>query len=134
MKRDEIAAFAGMEEEDAARLFGVTRLALGIGTFLAPGLAAKIWMGQDAASGVSRVALRGLGGREAAIGLGLLVALESGRSPRPWLEAGAIADAADALGTLSQRRTMPASRWVIATAIAASSAWLSTQLASSFED
>lgn len=134
MKRDDIAALGGMDEEDLARLYGVTRLTLGALTVLSPSLIAKVWMGRGAEEGVSRVALRGLGGREAALGFGLLVALERGHSPRRWLEAGAIADAGDALGTLSQRRTLPASRWVIATAIAAASAWFSTQLASAFED
>lgn len=134
MKRDELAVFGDLDEEDLARLYGVTRLTLGIATFLAPSLVANVWMGRDANEGVSRVALRGLGGREAALGFGLLVALERGHSPRRWLEAGAIADAGDALGTLSQRRTLPASRWVLATAIAGASAWFSTQLASSFED
>lgn len=134
MKRDEIAALGGMDEEDLARLYGVTRLTLGALTVLAPSLVAKVWMGRGADEGVSRVALRGLGGREAALGFGLLVALERGHSPRRWLEAGAIADAGDALGTLSQRRSLAPSRWMIATAIAGASAWFSTQLASAFED
>ncbi|HEX2057608.1 MAG TPA: hypothetical protein VHI71_04485 [Actinomycetota bacterium] len=121
-------------DEDLARLYGVTRLALGAGTFFFPNLAAKLWMGRGADESVSRVALRGLGGREAAIGFGLLTALETGASPGPWLQAGAIADLGDALGTLAQRGRLPASRWILATLIAGSSAWLSLQLASGFED
>ena len=123
-----------MDEEELARLYGLTRLTLGAATFLSPSLVAKVWMGRGADEAVSRVALRGLGGREAALGFGLLVALERGQSPRRWLEAGAIADAADALGTFSQRRTLHPSRWVLATAIAGASAWFSTQLATAFED
>jgi hypothetical protein len=53
---------------------------------------------------------------------------------RPWLEAGAIADAADAFGTISQRRSLSTPRWMLAVGIAAGSAWFATQLASSFED
>ncbi|MDQ3951870.1 MAG: hypothetical protein M3279_02725 [Actinomycetota bacterium] len=135
MKRDDVPALAGdFDEEDLARLYGVTRLTVGAVTVLAPSLVAKVWMGRGAEAGVSRVALRGLGGREAALGMGLLLALERGHSPRPWLEGGALADAADAFGTFSQRHTMRASRWMIATAIAAASAWFSVQLASAFED
>jgi hypothetical protein len=134
MRGKEKLVVAGSDEEDLARLYGVTRLTLGAATFLMPSLVAKVWMGRGAEDDVSRVALRGLGAREAALGFGLLVALERGASPRRWLEAGAIADAGDALGTLSQKRTLPASRWVLATLIAAGSAWFSTQLASSFED
>jgi hypothetical protein len=134
MRGKEKLVVAGAGEEDLARLYGVTRLSLGAATFLMPSLVAKVWMGRGAENDVSRVALRGLGAREAALGFGLLVALERGASPRRWLEAGAIADAGDALGTLSQKRTLPASRWVLATLIAGGSAWFSTQLASSFED
>jgi hypothetical protein len=123
-----------MDDEELARLYGLTRLTLGAATFLAPSFVAKVWMGRDADTAVSKVALRGLGAREAALGFGLLVALEREQSPRRWLEAGAIADAGDALGTFSQRRTLAPSRWVVATAIAGASAWFSTQLASAFED
>ena len=123
-----------MEDEDLARMFGLTRLTIGAVTLLAPSLVAKVWMGRGADDAVSKVALRGLGGREAALGFGLLVALERGGEVRRWIEAGAIADAGDALGTLSQRRNLAPSRWLIATAIAGASAWFSTQLAASFED
>lgn len=123
-----------MEDEDLARLYGLTRLTLGAATVLAPSLVAKVWMGRGADDAVSKVALRGLGGREAALGFGLLVALERGGAVGKWLEAGAIADAGDAFGTFSQRKNLAPSRWLIATAIAGASAWFSTQLASSFED
>lgn len=134
MKKDQNLALGDMDQEDLARLYGVTRLTLGAATALAPSLVSKVWMGRGAEDAVSRVALRGLGAREAALGFGLLVALERGHSPRRWLEAGAIADAGDAFGTFSQRAKLPASRWVIATTTAAASAWFSVQIASSFED
>lgn len=123
-----------MEDEDLARLYGLTRLTVGAATILAPSLVTKVWMGRGAEDAVSRVALRGLGAREAALGFGLLVALERGVAVRRWLEAGAIADAGDAFGTFSQRQSLAPSRWLIATAIAGASAWFSTQLAASFED
>lgn len=123
-----------MEDEDLARLYGLTRLTVGAATILMPSFVAKVWMGRGAEDAVSKVALRGLGGREAALGFGLLVALERGGPVRRWLEAGAIADAADAFGTVSQRRNLAPSRWMLATLVAGASAWFSTQLASSFED
>lgn len=135
MGRDDALGILGdLDEEDLARLYGVTRLTLGAATVLAPSLVAKVWTGRGAEDTVSRVALRGLGGREAAIGFGTLVALERGGNVRSWLEAGALADAGDAFGTFSQRRNLAPGRWVIATAIAAASAWLSLQVASAFED
>jgi hypothetical protein len=132
-RRKEDSALGGAEE-DIARLYGVTRLAIGGATVLAPSLVARIWLGRGAEDAVSKVALRGLGGREAAIGFGTLVALERNAPVRPWLEAGAIADAADAFGAITQRRSMSTARWLLAVGIAAGSAWFATQLASSFED
>ncbi len=132
-KKKADSAFDGAEE-DLARLYGVTRLGIGAATVLAPSLVARVWLGRAADDTVSRVALRSLGGREAAIGFGTLVALERDTPVRPWLEAGAVADAADAFGTISQRRGMSTMRWLLAAGIAAGSAWFSTQLASSFED
>lgn len=123
-----------MDEEELARLYGVTRLVVGAAAIVAPSLVAKVWLGRGAEDTVSRVALRGLGGREAGIGFGTLVALERGAPVRPWLEAGALADAADAFGTLAQRKSLPAARWLLAFGIAAGSAWFSTQLAATFEE
>ena len=101
---------------------------------LAPSLVARFWLGRGAEDTVSRVALRGLGGREAALGLGTLVALEREKPVRGWLEAGALADAGDAFGVFTQKRNLPALRWFLAAGIAAGSAWFSAQLASRFED
>lgn len=134
MRRKAEAPPLGLDEEDLARLYGVTRLAIGALTVAAPSLVAKVWLGRGAQDSAARIGLRGLGGREAAIGLGTLVALERKAPVRGWLEAGALADAADAFGVVAQRRSLPAARWLLAAGIAAGSAWFSVQLASAFED
>ena len=123
-----------MDEEELARLYGVTRLAIGTLTVLAPSFVSKFWLGEGALDSPARVGMRGLGGREAAIGLGTLVALERGKPVRGWLEAGALADAADAFGVVAQRKSLPALRVFFAAGIALGSAWFCSQLASSFED
>lgn len=123
-----------MDEEELARLMGVTRLAIGAVTVLAPSLVAKVWMGKGAEDAVSNVALRGLGGREAAIGFGTLVALERNKPVSGWLEAGALADAADAFGVFTQRRRLAGPHWVFAAGVAAASAWFNVQLASALDE
>jgi hypothetical protein len=123
-----------MDEEELARLLGVTRLAIGAVTVLAPSLVAKVWLGEGAEDSAGRVGMRGLGGREAAIGLGTLLALERGKPVRGWLEAGALADAADAFGVIAQRKHLPTLRVLLGAGIALGSAWFCSQLASSFED
>ena len=87
-------------DEELARGLAWARVGIGVLCFLAPGWAIKMWVGERADQPVSKMAVRGFGARDAAIGLGLLHALDGGGSPRKWLEASAMADAADAIGTL----------------------------------
>lgn len=131
-KKIDVTALAGAE--DVARIFGVLRLGIGITTVLAPSLVSKVWFGRGAEETTSRVGLRGLGGREAAIGLGTLLALENGRPVRGWLEAGALADAADAFGVIAERKRLPTARWMLAAGIAGASAWFCTQLAAELSE
>ncbi|HEV2754190.1 MAG TPA: hypothetical protein VG318_00235 [Actinomycetota bacterium] len=126
-KKVEVPALG--DAEDVARIFGVLRLGIGVATMIAPSFVSKVWLGRGAEDTSSRVGMRGLGGREAAIGLGTLLALEHDRPVRGWIEAGALADAADAFGVVAQRKSLPAARWMLAAGIAAASAWFCTQLA-----
>lgn len=126
-KKVDVTALAGAE--DVARIYGALRLGIGVVTVIAPSLVSKVWLGRGAQDAPARVGMRGLGGREAAIGLGTLLALEHERPVRGWIEAGALADAADAFGVVAQRKSLPAARWTFAAGIAAASAWFCTQLA-----
>jgi hypothetical protein len=69
-----------------------------------------VWIGQQAKPYPTNMMLRGLAARDAAIGVGLLVALDSGTPVRGWLEAGALSDAGDAIGTLTSWRSLPGFR------------------------
>ena len=91
-----------MDDKEMARLLGLMRVALGAALFLAPHKVARLWTGEHGEEAVSTMALQGQGARDLGLGLGLLIALENGHSPRHWLEAGAIADTADAFATLGQ--------------------------------
>lgn len=96
-----------MDEREVARLLGLGRTLLGVTMVLMPRRAVRMYMGQEDASFVGAMAMRGLGARDIALGTGLLVALEDDGDVARWLEAGAIADAGDFLSTLANFREMP---------------------------
>lgn len=98
-----------IEDRDLAEMLGLSRIVLGGATMLAPRRVTRAWTGEHAREAVSLMAVRGLGARDLAIGVGILVALDRNTPVRGWLEASAIADFTDAFGTVSSWRRLP--RW-----------------------
>jgi hypothetical protein len=94
-----------MNEQRAAIVLGLGRVAAGTALLIAPRAAVRIWTGRDATA-TERMAARGLGGRDLALGAGTLGALARRTPVTPWLVAGAFADASDALGALGGRREL----------------------------
>ena len=75
---------------------------LGASFLLAPSPILRIWWPEVGASGPIAPGLaRGLGARDAALGLGILAAVLRRESSRGWLLAAAGADAADLILTLT---------------------------------
>ncbi|MFN2490251.1 MAG: hypothetical protein ABR529_11040 [Actinomycetota bacterium] len=68
------------------------------------------------ADGQLRLAWRGIGGRDLALGLGALGALSAGGPAATWVRAGALADASDALATLTGFGDLPKVRRMLALA------------------
>ncbi len=89
---------------------------------VAPGLAARAWIGDDAGRPAVKVITRGFGGRDLALGLGVVIALDRGAPVRGWLEASALADVGDLLGTLLAGGSIPASARKAVAALAGGSA------------
>ncbi|MEA2447252.1 MAG: hypothetical protein QOK47_889 [Actinomycetota bacterium] len=104
-------------------------MAIGVSMFLTPRLAARIWTGESPEMAVSHMAVRGVGARDAAIGLGMLIALENGKPVRGWLEASALADAADAASTVMSWRNWRNMRKVGFLAVELAAAYYALQLA-----
>jgi hypothetical protein len=96
-----------LTDEDVARLLAWGRLLLGAFALLAPRRFERMWVGDATQGTPSHMGTRGLGGRDVAIGIGTLKAMEQGGRVRGWLEAGAISDASDALGTLGGWGELP---------------------------
>lgn len=121
-----------MEPTSLARWLAASRVATGAALFAAPALAGRRWIGADAEGAGTTVALRGLGARDVALGIGLIVALESGRPAHRWLEASALADLGDATGMLLAGDDVPATTRAATVVVAAGAAglgiWLSRTL------
>ena len=92
------------------RAYAAGRLLFGAGLLLAPATAGRLMAGAGGAAPDAQAFLRGMGGRELGIGLGLLSAERSRGPVRPWLAAGVLADAGDVVGILGAWRAMQADR------------------------
>lgn len=118
---------------DSARTLAWVRILVGAFLFFAPRTAAKMWTGEETRDVTTGLAVRGAGARDAVLGAGLLIALERGAPVRGWLEAGAVADAADAFGTLVTWRDVPKWRAVLLLASEGGSAYLGSRLSQSLD-
>jgi hypothetical protein len=122
-----------LTDEEIARLFGWTRVSFGVMAFVAPRWAAKVWTGENITGTTAVMGLRSLGVRDAALGLGLLIALKRQAPVRGWLEAGALSDAGDVLNTLMSRRGLPPSRSLFGLAAAGGGVLLGRRLAEALD-
>jgi hypothetical protein len=121
-----------MEPRDLAIMLARGRIALGAAALAAPGPAGRLMLGRDGSRPGTRVFARMLGGRDIALGLGVVIALDRGSPVRGWLEAGALADGVDLATCLIARGDIPRATYVNTVALAGAAAlvglWLSRQL------
>jgi hypothetical protein len=120
-----------MEPREVAVSLARGRIALGVAALLAPKLAARALFGGGAGRGTAALT-RMLGGRDLALGLGVVIALDRGAPVRGWLEACVLADTVDLVGCALARDEMTATSFaptaVLAGASALAHVWLSRQL------
>lgn len=116
---------------DIDRLIAAGRVLIGSALLVAPKQAARGWLGDTAEDPATQTAVRAFGARDIALGLGVLLAIRRGRSPRGWVEAGILADAADAAATLIAWKHLPrfgrAATLVVASGAAAISTYTTVQ-------
>jgi hypothetical protein len=122
------------DERELVQMLSLVRLVIGIGFFVMPRRLGRWWTGEEETSATSRMALRSLGGRDVALAVGTLVALENKGNVRGWLEAGALADASDAVGTLSNWGDLPFLRRLLGLASSVSAVTVGLNLARSFDE
>lgn len=96
-----------MNPQTTARQLAIGRIVIGGALAVLPGRAGGGWLGELAQQPVTALAVRSLGARDMAIGAGLMRALDTGATARPWLLASAASDAADAIGTVIAWKHLP---------------------------
>jgi hypothetical protein len=85
---------------------------VGAAFVLAPGLAGRRWIADDAKRRPVKVLARAFGARDLALGLGVVLALDRGAPVRGWIEAGVLSDAIDTYASLLAGSSIPpAVRW-----------------------
>jgi hypothetical protein len=104
------------------------RIVVGAAFLLAPALAGRLWIGDDARRRPVKVLARAFGARDLAIGLGVVMALDRGAPVRAWLEAGALSDALDFTASLLAGDSIPSDLRRFALALGGGSAALGAAL------
>jgi peptide-methionine (R)-S-oxide reductase len=80
-------------------------------------------------AGIAPVFARMLGARDIALGLGTVIALDRGKPVRGWLEAAALADAADSIASMLGREKLSPIAFKASAVLAAASAGVGMFLA-----
>jgi hypothetical protein len=78
--------------------YALGRLAFGGAALLAPAPTGRVLAGEGGATPDAQAFLRGIGGREIGLGIGLLRAVREQSPVAPWLAAGVLFDAGDVAG------------------------------------
>lgn len=111
---------------DIDRIIAAGRVLIGSALLVAPQKAAKGWLGDTADDPATQAAVRAIGARDVALGLGVFLAIRRGKSPRGWVEAGIVADATDAIATLIAWEHLPKMGRLATVAMAGGAAVTST--------
>jgi hypothetical protein len=96
-----------MKDATLALFLARGRIALGAAALAAPQLAARVMGAGRRPTGTIPLLARMLGGRDVALGLGTVIAVDRGKPVRGWLEGSALADGVDCLACLLARRELP---------------------------
>jgi hypothetical protein len=113
----------------AAGAVAGARVAGGLSFLLLPRRAARSWVGATADAPGATALTRALGVRDALIGVGGVEAVARGGKIRPWLMAGAMSDAVDAIATVLAWRQLPKPNRAVAVLVAGSAAVVGGYLA-----
>lgn len=110
------------DPREVARVISLARCGAGTVMMMAPRLAARGWTGIPDESPSTRMAMRSLGVRDVAIGMGTLFALSHDTPVRGWVEAGMLSDTVDSLNgavTLAHVAKVRSLLWIAMSGLAA---------------
>ena len=117
-----------MDDRQRAEMLNAGRTFFGAGMVLAPSLMLRGWVGDDANLPAVKLLGRTMGVRDAAIGVGTLLALREGKGVKFWLQLGIAADAVDCAATLLAARRIPTRGAILVGSMAAAAAVTGWQL------
>ena len=113
-----------MDDASIAMSLARCRIAIGIAAAIAPRVATRVMGGSRRSERVAPLFARMLGGRDIALGLGTVIALDRGKPVRGWLEGSALADAVDCVACVLAREEMSRGAFSAAAGLGAASALL----------
>ena len=116
-----------MDDRQRALYLNAGRTFFGSLMLAAPAVALRGWVGADSNLPSVKLVARTMGVRDAALGIGALMAIRDDRSPKLWLQLGVAADAVDCAATLIALRRIPKGAVVVA-GMAAAAAFTGWQL------
>jgi hypothetical protein len=112
-----------IDHRHVIRLLAMGRIGLGTAMLLVPGRASRAWLGEVSGRRPAQVAVRALGARDLAVGVGMLRALDSGdNSLRDWVTVSGACDLSDAVATLLAYPSLPTRGRAVALLVAAGAA------------
>jgi hypothetical protein len=103
-------------------LYATGRILFGVAALAVPATAGRVLAGDGGAAPDAQAFLRGMGGREIGLGLGLLAMIRANGPVRPWLIASLIADSSDITGIAGAWRHMAPSKRLLGLATASGAA------------
>jgi hypothetical protein len=103
-------------------LYATGRILFGVTAVAVPATAGRVLAGDGGAAPDAQAFLRGMGGREIGLGLGLLAMIRANGPVRPWLIAALIADSSDITGIAGAWRHMAPSKRLLGLATAGGAA------------
>lgn len=102
--------------QNASRAIGIGRIAFGIALIAAPAKLGRSWLGEGGTTAPTQVALRGLGIRDAVIGMAQVHTAGDPERGYRWARTSAFGDLVDVAATLNGGGLLPRSG-VIGTAV-----------------
>jgi hypothetical protein len=96
-------SYVDLDERELVQMLSFVRLVIGAGIFLMPRRLGRWWTGEEDISTTSRMALRSLGGRDVALAVGTLIALENDGNVRVHCQTHQMQSAQSPIGATSHR-------------------------------
>jgi hypothetical protein len=118
-----------MEAATLAMSLARSRIAIGLALVAVPGPAVRAIAADPKSVGLAPALGRMVGGRDIALGLGTVVALDHGAPVRGWLECAALADTVDCVATVIAREQMTPRAFRVTVGLTAASVILGVVLA-----